>query len=522
MSMARDCALDKQHGLMQAFPMKSKKPSHRPAPQPQEIELKLALPTAHPSGLAKLLAHTPVLARRKPVQLHLHNIYFDTPEQHLHQQRIALRLRRKGSDAKPEWLQTLKMGGRSDSALSQRGEWEVGVPGAELSWRALEATPWQDLDADGALFGALAPCLVTTFTRTLWQVRRRGGSVVEVALDIGQVTAGGKSTPICELELELLAGPPAALFEVAQQIARTLAVLPLNISKAERGYALLEDALQLPLRAQPPSLNADMPVPVAAQQVLREMFSQFTTNLHTLRTSDDPEVVHQARVGWRRFHSACRLFKPVLALDAVPDWQALKPLLALVGTLRDLDVARTDTLPPLADAYTAGDTAREERWQAMHQALTHAATRQRQQVRAALEVPAVGAALLNITQWLEALADLPETGAALKPALRRWARQRIARLHQKLKRALKDVDDPQSQHRARIFSKRLRYGIEALQPLLPKRTARRWHAKAVALQTGIGTARDLLNAAALAAYPGKDAGLAEFLRGVAVGQQRRK
>ena len=87
---------------------------------------------------------------------------------------------------------------------------------------------------------------------------------------------------------------------------------------------------------------------------------------------------------------------------------------------------------------------------------------------------------------------------------------------------MKDVDDPQSQHRARILSKRLRYGIEALQPLLAKRPARRWHAKAVALQTGIGTARDLLQAAALAADPGKDAGLAEFLRGVAVGQQRRK
>ena len=502
--------------------MKSKKPPCRPAPQPQEIELKLALPTAHPSGLAKMLARTPVLARRKAVQLHLHNIYFDTPEQHLHQQRIALRLRRKGSDAKPEWLQTLKMGGRSDSALSQRGEWEVAVPGAELSWRALDATPWQDLDADGALFGALAPCFVTTFTRTVWEVRRRGGSVVEVALDIGQVTAGGKSTPICELELELLAGPPATLFEVTQRIARTLAVLPLNISKAERGYALLEDALHLPLRARPPCLRTDMPVPVAAQQVLREMFSQFTTNLNTLRTSDDPEVVHQARVGWRRFHSAYRLFKPVLALDAVPDWQALKPLLALVGTLRDLDVTRTDTLMPLADAYTAGDTAREERWQAVQQALSHAATRQRQQVRHALEVPAVGAALLAITQWLEGLADLPQTSKALKPELRHWAKQRIARLHHKLKRALKDVDDPQSQHRARLLSKRLRYGIEALQPLLSKRPARRWHAKAVALQTGIGAARDLLNAAALAAQPGKDAGLAEFLRGVAVGQQSRK
>ena len=59
--------------------MKSKKRSPRPAPQPQEIELKLALPTAHPSGLEKMLARTPVLARRKATQLHLHNIYFDTP-----------------------------------------------------------------------------------------------------------------------------------------------------------------------------------------------------------------------------------------------------------------------------------------------------------------------------------------------------------------------------------------------------------------------------------------------------------
>ena len=499
--------------------MKSHKPTHSPAPQPEEIELKLALPTTDPSSLAKRLARTPVLARRKATQLHLHNIYFDTPEQRLHQERIALRLRRKGSDAKPEWLQTLKMGGRSDSALSQRGEWEVSVPGAELSWQALEATPWPGMDADGSVFGALAPCFATTFERTSWEVRRRGGSVVEVSLDIGQVTAGDKSTPICELELELLAGPPAALFEVAQQIARTLAVMPLNASKAERGYALLQDALNLPLRAQPPPLSADMPLPVAAQQVLREMFSQFTTNLNTLRTSDDPEVVHQARVGWRRFNSAVRLFRPILAADAVPDWQALKPLLTFVGELRDLDVARTETLPPFAGAYTAGNTQREERWQAMTLALTQAATLQRKLVRHALEAPAVGATLLATTQWLEALAEPHDAGEALKISLRRWARQRIIRLHKKLKIALKDFTNPQSQHRARILSKRLRYGIEALRPLLPRRHTRRWHPQAMTLQTRIGATRDLLQAAALAAEQGKDAGLAEFLRGVAVGQE---
>jgi len=45
----------------------------------QEIELKLALPMSDPSSLAKRLARTPVLARRKATQLHLHNVYYDTP-----------------------------------------------------------------------------------------------------------------------------------------------------------------------------------------------------------------------------------------------------------------------------------------------------------------------------------------------------------------------------------------------------------------------------------------------------------
>jgi len=495
--------------------------SHRLDPHPQEIELKLALPTSDPQGLAKRLASTPLLARRKATQLQLHNIYYDTPEQRLHQERVALRLRRVGSDAKPTWLQTLKMGGRSDSALSQRGEWEVAVPGAELARQVLDATPWSVMDPDGSVFAALSPCFVTTFERTSWSVRKQGGSIVEVSLDIGQVVAGDKRTALCELELELIAGQPAALFAVAQQIARTLAVMPLNSSKAERGYALLQDSLNLPRRAQPPALTAGMALPEAAQQVLREMFGQFTTNLNTLRNSDDPEVVHQARVGWRRFRSALRLFKPVLALEAVPTWPSLGPLLTFLGELRDLDVARTETLAPFADAYTAGNARREEKWQAMLQALTQAASLQRKSVRYALEAPAVGSTLLAITQWLETLAGQIGPGAAkvdLKMPLRRWARRRIVGSHKKLKRALKNSADPQSQHRARIFSKRLRYAIEALRPLLPKRQAKRWHRQATALQTSIGATRDMQQAAALVARLEADPGLAEFLRGVAVGQ----
>ena len=489
----------------------------------QEIELKLALPTSDPSSLAKRLARVPVLARCKPTLQHLHNVYYDTPEQILRQKRVALRIRRVDGDAKPLWLQTLKTGDRGDSALSQRGEWEAPVSSATLTLDALEATPWAGIDPDGTVFQGLTPTFVTTFERTSWSVHRRNGSLIEVALDLGHIMAGEKRTPICELELELLAGQPAELFDLAQQIARTIAVLPLSMSKAERGYALAQDALDLPLRAQAPRLTNGLSLPAAAARVMREMFCQFTANLNALRSSDDPEVVHQARVGWRRFRSALRLFKPVLTVDAMPSCQSLHTLLSFLGDLRDLDVAWTDTLPPLAHAYSAGDARRSDAWQAMTQSLLRAASLQRKSVRYALDEPAVGATLLAITQWLEELSALNgpgDAGVEATVSLRRWSRRRIARLHRQLKLARKDTDNPDSQHRVRILAKRMRYGIEALRAFLPKRRTQRWYLQATSLQLSLGTARDVMQAGALVAGLETDRGLAEFIRGVAVGQTR--
>lgn len=496
-----------------------------PPPRAQEIELKLALPTSDPATLAKRLAHSPVLARRKPTHQHLHNVYFDTPDQVLNRQRIALRLRRVGSEDQPQWLQTLKTGGQGDSALSQRGEWESPVPGGALLRQALKATPWSAIDPDGSVFKALGPSFATTFERTLWLVRRRDGSVVEVALDIGQIEAGDKTTPICELELELKVGEPAALFEVAQQIAATLAVLPASKSKAERGYALAQDGLDRPQRAQPPALNAKTPLLEAAQRVLREMFCQFTVNLNALRSSDDPEVVHQARVGWRRFKTALRLFRPMLG-EPVPSLLALQTLLTCLSELRDLDVALAETLPPIANAYTAGDARREQAWQSMTDGLTQAVDLQRKAVRYALQEPVVGASLLAITQWLEDLTSPQGQGDAMllpKESLRRWARRRMVRLHEQLQRARQKADkadDPIRLHRVRILAKRLRYGMEALHDLLPKRQRQDWTQQAMKLQMRLGASRDLGQASVLVARLEVDRGLAEFLRGLTLGRNK--
>lgn len=487
----------------------------------EEIELKLALPASDPARLAKRLARIPVLARRKARQLRLHNIYYDTPEQTLHLQRVALRLRRVGSETRPRWLQTLKIGSQDDSALSQRGEWEVPVPRAALKRSVLKETPWSRLDPDGTVFRSLKPCFVTDFHRTSWTVRRRNGSMVEVSLDIGHIEAGERRSAICELELELLAGPPQALFEIAQLIARDIAVLPANKSKAERGHALAQGVIDMPIRAQPPLPGAKLSVTQAAQQVLREAFSQFTTNLSALRSSDDAEVVHQARIGWRRFRSTWRLFRSSVPADAVPSWLPLQPLLTFLGELRDLDVARLETLPPLAETYTAGEPRRAEEWQAVSASLLQAATLQRKAVRFALQVPTVGASLLATTQWIEGLSAVPAAGTTdtgHQEPLPRWARQRIVHLRRQLKRIRKQEPSPGQQHRVRILSKRLRYGIEALRPVLPKQRAARWYQQATGLQAALGAARDVMQASSLAASLEANRGLAEFLRGVAVGK----
>ena len=486
-----------------------------------ELEIKLALPTADPSGLARQLARLPVLARRTPLRKQVCNIYYDTPGGALQAHRMALRLRRVDGPDAPCWLQTFKTGGGGDSALSLRGEWEVPVPGPALDPAALRAAPpWLRLDPDGTVFAALEAYFSTAFERTTWTVHRRDGSAIEVALDLGQITCGERSAPICELELELLAGAPAALFDLAQQIAAHVAVLPLAASKAERGHALRTGTLGAPQQARPLQWRGDVPLHAIVRPVLGEMFAQFTANLHGLCHNDDPELVHQARVGWRRFRGAVRLFKPALAGALPPAWQGLHPVLVLLGDLRDLEVAHAETLPALRGAFVAGDAERARSWAALEQSFVQAVQRQRETVRSAVQVPAAGAALLALTRWIDGLASLQASGGGPAPsakAVRHWVRQRMKRLHAHWKKALQDSAAPESQHRARILAKRLRYNIEALAPLLPAR-AQRWQREASAVQADVGLARDVLQAGVLANLLGAGPGIGEFLRGFATGR----
>jgi inorganic triphosphatase YgiF len=486
----------------------------------EEIEIKLALPYSDHRELLKCLVKTPPLRRRKAITQTLRSVYYDTPDQILRQKHIALRVRQVDAIGQTTWIQTLKTEGQTESALSRRGEWEQEVPNSGLTIDALQTTPWCEIDPDGSIFAALRPCFTTRFERTCWHVRSGKAAVAAVSLDIGHIESGQKQTAICELELELITGEPKVLFELAQTISQTVAVLPASLSKAERGYALAQGTLDKPQRSRPPQLSSTMGPIEAGQTILREMYSQFTKNLYALLSSDNPEVVHQARIGWRRYKSGLWLFRPILMQGQVPDLAPVGQLWKYLGRMRDLDVTLTETMPLIAESYIASEQSRLREWTKFETVLLGAAHTQRQKVREVLADPLVGSTLFAITRHIEEMTLLNPTDVEpiqnLRP-LRPWAERRVENLRDKLELAIQNNCDAQGSHRVRILAKRLRYSLESLQTQLPKRRTKRLLKKATTLQGAIGASRDIQRAYQFAAEFSAPASLVEFLRGYGCG-----
>ncbi len=488
---------------------------------PQEIELKLRVLGMNAEEALRRLARSPSLARRQPQRRWLVNRYYDTPDQQLRQHRCALRLRQTLDSRTPTaahtgpWKQTLKTAGLTQGGLSQRGEWEVEVPDSHLQRAALQNTAWDTLDPDDNWFARLQPCFETRCERTTWWVRRRDGTVVEVAFDAGTVEAAGRRDEFLELELELVQGDPAALFGLARELAQRVPCLPSPRSKAERGQALADGNLHAVTKAGRMEAAPGESVWRLAQRAMADMLEQLTRNLEALAHDDAPELVHQARVGWRRWRSMEKLLRPWLGTPI--DHTPLQPLLHALGEQRNLDVACTETLPGWAPAWP-GDAAA---WTEAILRLEQARHQQREIVRQRLATPATGLALLGLS---EALWNLPSNGTDFT---RRAARKRLARWHRKLHRLLRGkgqgVIDLASLHEARLLAKRLRYGSEALASAMSRKRLReteRWLADATEWQTRIGQARDAWQAAACLQQAGASEQLVYFLRGVGASMDR--
>lgn len=205
-----------------------------------EREIKLALPAAQAAAAERYFAAQSGEAGR---DVPLENIYFDTPALALTQANIALRLRKTPSG----WLQTLKAAGSAKEGLHSRHEWETPVAGAALEIDVL-AQACDDAQARAVLRRAepeLVALFRTTFVRRLWRITV-AGAMIEAAIDRGEVTADVNGTlrraPISEIELELIEGDESALASFGANLSANVpGLVPENVNKAQRGYALRAD-----------------------------------------------------------------------------------------------------------------------------------------------------------------------------------------------------------------------------------------------------------------------------------------
>jgi triphosphatase len=453
-----------------------------------EIELKLSILK---SAAARLKNH-PLLAAAGPSsRTRLRSIYFDTPELVLRAQGAALRVRRAGRT----WVQTFKCGGEVNAGLHARAEAECRVAGLALDLESLREVPGAEILRRKRVAGRLIQVFETVFVRTAWRITAADGSLMEVALDQGNIWSAGRALPLSEVEIELITGDPAALFRLALALQEGLPLRPENLSKAERGYRLFCNEAKAPLKAATVTLTPAMRPAQALQIVVAACAAQLQANADGAAGSADPEYVHQMRVALRRLRAALGIFAaPGGAAPAYRELGAeMRALAAEIGTARNWDVFIEQTLRPLSAAFPR---------QPAVAALIPAADKQRaaayRRVHVVLDSPRFARLLLKLAS--EVFGQPTAAPAAGAPdALRALARATLTKQHKRLAResaALLNADD-ENRHRLRIDAKKLRYAAECFAGLFDKSAVTKYARNLAALQDILGEINDAVTAESL-------------------------
>lgn len=443
-----------------------------------EIELKLQI---SPKTAKKLASH-PLLKNIQTEKQHLLNTYYDTPKLALQARRLAVRFRKKGW----QWLLTVKSAEPASGGLAMRSEWECQARPGTFNFDHVDHETLRSFLETSS--GELEAIFTTDFHRQIWHVPF-GESLIELAVDRGSIESKGRSTPICEIELELLSGKVADIFGLTRQLQEQLDLLPAIASKAERGYKLYANQALRPFKAKTAAIHDRMMPVEAFRSIALGCLEHFQRNEKGLLKSDDPEFVHQARVALRRLRSAIKLFAPVLPPEFVTaygkTWQTLASAL---GDARNWDVFLKETLPPIDAAFPENHDIRR-----LRNAARRRADEARRSITRILSVSEYPRLLVEFTAAIYALNDtlpLPLKDFADKQ-LKRYARKakRFAVCHTTL--------TPEERHQMRINFKKLRYSMEFFEPLLESRQLPTYLSTLSILQDELGLINDLVTAQTL-------------------------
>jgi triphosphatase len=447
----------------------------------KEIELKLGVAA---TDLDRLRQTEPLRSVR-PGRRRMADVYYDTPDRRLLSRGLTLRLRQAGK----RFEQTLKHGD-AGSAAQTRGEWNARLPTPVIDLAAFKTNEPRDA-LDGVDVTALRPVFSTAIAREkrILSVLGQGGAVsrVELCIDIGEIIADGRQSPVSELELELLDGPAAALYSTALSLNETIPFQAAPLSKAARGYLLATDWHPAATDLPPEKLVESMTVNEAGTAIFKDCLARWMSNEAAALDGKDIEGMHKMRVGLRRLRSAFSLFRKALPSEAMDGLDAeAKWALQSMGAARDWDVIADDMLKRI-ESEREGD----QDLAALRKAAERERSRAYAKAREAMLAPRYCSLVLRLGSWIEERAWAQ--GEAANQPLLDFARDTLKQRYKVVRRRGKGFDglSAHDRHRLRIAIKKLRYSIDFFAGLYDSKPVGAYRRKLARLQDELGLLNDL-------------------------------
>lgn len=167
--------------------------------------------------------------------IRMESSYFDTADGMLRNKKAALRLRRENERT----VCCMKLRGEEESTdgLRAHEEYQCDAGTLEDGLRQLPEKGAPEALCGELLHAELKEICTVSFRRCAVLLQEQD-TVCELALDKGELRREGRSAPLCEIELEYVAGDEKAFHALAAELADQLDLVPENESKLARAMKI--------------------------------------------------------------------------------------------------------------------------------------------------------------------------------------------------------------------------------------------------------------------------------------------
>lgn len=379
-----------------------------------------------------------------------------------------------------------------------RKEWEGPVPNRSPAISVIDNKKLRHR-IQRAGMDHLHPVFRTEFQRTSRSLKFEDGGKATLDIDVGEISAGDKSEPICEFELELDTADSTQLFNLASEVRTAIPFRLTPMGKASRGYSLLADSGPQPQKHVKVELAADATVECVLTELIQNCLDHLQANELAVLHSDDAEGVHQVRVALRRLRAALWMFRPILPEDfyrQIAD--EAKWLSGEMASARTWDVFAEELLPPLMHLQSD-----KRILDAMAARVVQVRHESRERASDAILSERYTEFLLRLSALLSSRAwrnqHVSEKTIQLLDPIKDHSNDLLERRDRKVRKTGRRIEDLSESeiHNLRIAVKRLRYTADFLESLYPRRRVKQYLKRLSTLQDGLGYLNDVAEAEAL-------------------------